>query len=39
MAAKREDDPKGKRAKSPKAQALRRRREILDALLRVLKGA
>jgi hypothetical protein len=38
MAAKRQAGTKDKRAKARKAEALRRRREILDALLKVLRG-
>jgi hypothetical protein len=38
MAPKREVNVKRKRAKSRKAEALRRRREIRDALLKVLKA-
>jgi hypothetical protein len=39
VAAKREVNVKGKRAKLRKAEALRRRRELRDALLKVLKGS
>jgi hypothetical protein len=39
VAVKREVNVKGKPAKSRKAEALRRRREIRDALLKVLKGS
>jgi hypothetical protein len=39
MAAKREAGSKLRSARARKAEALRRRREIRDALLRVLKGA
>jgi hypothetical protein len=38
MAGKREVDSKAKERKA-QAQALRRRREILDALLKVLRGS
>jgi hypothetical protein len=38
MASKREAGVKSKRAKGRKAEAIRRRREILDALLKVLRG-